>query len=110
MLVAVGALGTVVMANAAFTLSFHRFLDRTGGTAGDYGVVYRDKAELARVVRERGFRVADEDVLDFLVTGDLGLPPGNAPLVTVTDRIHNVRPTCSGELRSFGPLDACFPP
>jgi hypothetical protein len=110
MIVAVGSLGTVVVANAAFTLSFHRFLDRTGGTAGDYGVVYRDKAELAAFVRAKGFRVADEDVLDFLVTGDIGVPRENAPLVTITDRIHNVRPPCAGELRSFGPLDACLPP
>ncbi len=110
LIAAAGVLALLVFANTAFTLSFHRFLDRTGGTAGDYGVVYRDKAELAAVVRTRGFRVADEDVLDFLVTGDIGVPRGNAPLVTVTDRIHNVRPSCPGELRSFGPLDACFPP
>ena len=46
----VGAIATLVMVSAAytaFTLSFHRFLDDVGGTAGDYGVVYRDKAELA---------------------------------------------------------------
>jgi 4-amino-4-deoxy-L-arabinose transferase-like glycosyltransferase len=109
LVVAVGVLGIVVVANTAFTLSFHRFLDRTGGTAGDYGVVYRDKADLAAAVRARGFRVADEDVLDFLVTGGIATPRGNAPLVTVTDRIHNVRPSCPAVLRSFGPLDACFP-
>jgi hypothetical protein len=97
MIAAVGSLGTVVVTNAAFTLSFHRFLDRTGGTAGDYGVVYRHKAELAAFVRAHGSRVADEDVLDFLVTGDIEVPRGNAPLVTVTDRIHNVRPPCPGE-------------
>jgi hypothetical protein len=106
---AVGVLATVVVASGAFTLSFHRFLDRSGGTAGDYGVVYRDKAELAAVVRARGLRIADEKVLDFLVTGAIGVPRGNAQLVTVTDRIHNVRPPCAGELRSFGQLDACFP-
>jgi hypothetical protein len=110
LIAAVGVLALLVVANTAFTLSFHRFVDRTGGTAGDYGVVYRDKAALAAVVRARGFRVGDEDVVDFLVTGDMEVPRGSAPLVTVTDRIHNVRPSCAGELRSFGPLDACFPP
>jgi 4-amino-4-deoxy-L-arabinose transferase-like glycosyltransferase len=110
MIAAVGCLGMVVVANAAFTLSFHRFLDRTGGTAGDYGVVYRDKEALAAFVRAHGSRVSDDDVVDFLVTGDIGVPRGNASLVTVTDRIHNLRPPCAGELRSFGPLDACVPP
>jgi hypothetical protein len=107
---AVAVLALIVVANAAFTLSFHRYLDRTGGTAGDYGVVYRDKAALADAVRARGLRVADEEVLDFLVTGQIEAPRRRALLVRVTDRIHNVRPPCAGELRSFGPLDACFPP
>jgi hypothetical protein len=105
----VGVVAAVAVANVSFTLSFHRFLDREGGTAGDYGVVYRDKKDLAALVRARGLRVADEEVLDFLVTGDIRAPRGSATLVTVTDRIHNTRPPCAGELRSFGPLDACFP-
>jgi 4-amino-4-deoxy-L-arabinose transferase-like glycosyltransferase len=108
--VGVGAIATIVVANAVFTLSFHGYLDRTGGTAGDYGVIYRHKAALAREVGARRLRVADETVIDLLVTGEIGAPPGEMPLVTVTDRIHNVEPPCAGELRSFGPLDACFPP
>jgi hypothetical protein len=99
----------VAIGHAAFTVSFHRYLDRFGGTAGDYGVVYRHKADLARQVEARGLRVANEPVVDFLVTGrregDLGAPP----FVTVTDRLHNARPRCAGQLRSFGALDACFP-
>lgn len=105
---AAGVLAAVSLANAAFTLSFHRFVDRTGGTAGDYGVVYRDKRDLAAFVDARGLRV-DDQVLDFLVTGDIGVPPGNTRLVTVSDRINDVTPPCAGELRSFGVLDACVP-
>jgi 4-amino-4-deoxy-L-arabinose transferase-like glycosyltransferase len=94
----------------AFTLSFHRFLEREGGTAGDYGVVYRDKSELARVARESGLRIADEPVLDFLVTGDLEAPAGTGPLVTTGSSLGDSTPiTCPGEVRSFGPLTACFP-
>jgi hypothetical protein len=107
---AVATMAVIVIANAAFTLSFHDYVDRAGGTAGDYGVSYRHKAALAAAVRERGARVADEDVIDLLVTGEIGAPVATAPLVTVTDRIHNVEPPCEGELQSFGPLDACFPP
>lgn len=108
----VGAISVLVVLSAAFvafTLSFQRFLDDVGATAGDYGVVYRDKAGLADVVRARGLRVADEPVIDFLVTGDLDLPRGPPPLVTVRDRTHNAPPPCIGELRSFGMLTACFP-
>jgi hypothetical protein len=108
----IAAIATLVMVSAgytAFTLSFHRFLDDVGGTAGDYGIVYRDKAELAHVVQARGLRVADESVIDFLVTGDLSAPPPGARLVTVRDRMHNDAPPCAGQLRSFGALSACFP-
>jgi 4-amino-4-deoxy-L-arabinose transferase-like glycosyltransferase len=109
----IGAVATVVVlcaAFAAFTLSFQRYVGREGGTAGDYGVVYRDKAELADVVRERGLRVQDDLPIDFLVTGDRDLPPGEPPFVRVVDRLLHPAPDCPGELRSFGALDACIPP
>jgi hypothetical protein len=108
----IGAVITLVMISAcyvAFTLSFHRFVSENGGTAGDYGVVYRDKAELARAVRERGERVSDEPVVDLLVTGEINRPLRDPPFVTVTDRLHNAPPECPGLVRSFGALDACFP-
>ncbi len=107
---AVAALAAVVAAYVAFTLSFHRFLEKRGGAAGDYGVVYRDKAALARVVRERGLRVAEEPVLDFLVTGEMEAPPGSQPLVTVGDRLDGEPLPCDGELLSFGLLATCLPP
>jgi hypothetical protein len=107
-----GALATVVAMSAgyaAFTLSFQRYVGREGGTAGDYGVVYRDKAKLADFVRSRGLRVRDEMVIDFLVTGDRESPTGEPPFVTVADRLRDPAPRCAGELRSFGALDACIP-
>jgi 4-amino-4-deoxy-L-arabinose transferase-like glycosyltransferase len=57
---AIALLVGVVTAFTAFTLSFQRFLDESGGAAGDYGVVYRDRAELASVLQARGLRAADE--------------------------------------------------
>jgi hypothetical protein len=108
-LVAAATVVALCTALAAFTLSFQRYVGREGGTAGDYGVVYRDKAELADFVRARGLRVRNELVIDFLVTGDRESPPGDAPLVTVVDRLLHPAPDCAGELRSFGALDACIP-
>jgi hypothetical protein len=112
-LATVGAIAVLVVISVgytAFTISFHRFLEDFGGTAGDYGVVYRDKAELARVLQARGLRVADEPVIDFLVAGDLDAPAGAAPLVSVRDGFHDARPLeCAGELRSFGVLSTCLP-
>jgi 4-amino-4-deoxy-L-arabinose transferase-like glycosyltransferase len=108
----IGAAATVVVVCAAFTaftLSFQRYVDRKGGTAGDYGVVYRDKAELADFVRERGLRVHDDLPIDFLVTGDRDSPPGEPPFVTVVDRLRSPARPCSRERRSFGALDACIP-
>ena len=108
----IGAIATLVVVSAAytaFTLSFHRFLDDVGGTAGDYGVVYRDQADLAALVKARGLRVANEPVIDFLVTGDLDAPPGAPPLVSVRDSFHDAPLHCAGELRSFGVLSACLP-
>jgi Dolichyl-phosphate-mannose-protein mannosyltransferase len=106
---AIAVLVTVAAGHTVFTLSFHRFLDVFGGTAGDYGVVYRDKAELASVLQARGLR-ADEPVIDFLVTGGLDAPLGAAPLITVRDGFHDARPLqCAGELRSFGVLSTCLP-
>jgi hypothetical protein len=99
----------ISMGYAAFTVSFHRYLDTIGGTAGDYGVVYRHKSDLARAVEARGLRIANEPVVDFLVTGRRESTLGEPPFVTVTDRLHNATPRCAGQLRSFGPLDACLP-
>ena len=113
-LATIGAIAVLVVVSAgytAFTLSFHRFVDSFGGTAGDYSVVYRDKAELADALQARGLRT-DDPVIDFLVTGDLDAPPGAAPLVSVRDGFHDARPLqCAGagELRSFGVLSTCLP-
>jgi hypothetical protein len=106
---AVALIAVLCIAFAAFTLSFQRYVGREGGTAGDYGVVYRDKAGLADYVQAQGLRVRDDLPIDFLVTGDRDLPPGDPPFVTVVDRLLHPAQPCVGELRSFGALDACIP-
>jgi hypothetical protein len=107
---AIAVLVAVAAGQTVFTLSFHRFLDRWGAAGGDYGIVYRDKAELASVLRARGLRVADDPVIDFLVAGDMDTPVGRAPLVSVRNAIDDARSLeCAGELRSAGPLSTCLP-
>lgn len=108
---AIAVLVGMVAAFTAFTLSFQRFLDRYGGAAGDYGIVYRDKAELASVLRAHGLRAADDPVVDFLVVGHMETRPGTVRAVTVRNAFNDARPLqCAGELGSFGLLSACLPP
>jgi hypothetical protein len=109
--IAAACLLIVVAASyTAFTVSFHRFLERHGGTAGDYGVTYDNKLTLARAARSRGLRVANEPVLDFLVAGRMSSRPGAGRAVTVVDTLRDSRPLdCAGVVRSSGPLRACFP-
>jgi hypothetical protein len=92
----------------AFNLSFQRFLEREGGTAGDYGVVYDDTSGLAAALRSRGLH-ADDPATEYLVWGKLG-PPAGVTAVRTRNRLRDPAPLpCSGVLRAFGPLDACFP-
>jgi 4-amino-4-deoxy-L-arabinose transferase-like glycosyltransferase len=92
----------------AFTLAFHSYLDQEGGTAPDYGIIYRDKNAVAAAARARGLRVQDP-VIDFLAT-PLHAPPPQPPLVTVINRLATAEPLpCTGDRLHFGPLEACFP-
>ena len=106
---AAGAAAALVAAGfLAFTLSFQQFLDDHGGTNGDYGVVYREKVELARTARLGGFGIANDGGAEFLVSGSL--EPAEPRLVIVRNRLALHRPgRCDGEVARFGPLEACFP-
>ena len=106
---ATAVVGFVALAFVAFTLAFQSFLADYGGTAGDYGLVYRDKEALADDARARGLRVPDEPVLDLLVAGH-DRPPATPPYVTVQNSLSS--PTslpCDAELRRYGLLEGCFP-
>jgi hypothetical protein len=106
---AAATLAVTVVGFVAFTLAFQHFVGEHGGAAGDYGVVYRDKEALARVSGERGLRV-DEPIIDFLVPTYPGVLTSPRPPVTVRDRLVSQDPLpCSGETRTFGALEACFP-
>jgi hypothetical protein len=103
-------MAAAVAAYAAFSLSFQQFVERNGGTEGDYGVAYRHKASIGRIVRERGLRVANEPVIDFLVTGHMNERPRTVPLVRVRNELEHDPPLhCDGVVRSSGPLQACLP-
>jgi hypothetical protein len=107
--VLVPAVAAVIVASfVAFSLSFQHFVQRQGGTAGDYGVVYDDTAALAAVLRARGLH-ADDPATEYLVWGKLGPPDGVTP-ITTRNRLRDASPLpCAGAVRAFGPLDACLP-
>jgi len=96
---------------AAFTLAFFRFVEHNGGVSGDYGVAYEHEAALARVMKQRGLRVAQQPALELLASGSTEEPAGSARLVLVRNALVDPTPlACAGERRSFGPLIACLPP
>jgi hypothetical protein len=107
--VVVPVVAAVIVAGfVAFTLSFQHFVQREGGTAGDYGVVYDDTAALAAALRARGLH-ADDPATEYLVWGKLGPPDGITPVRT-RNRLRDASPLpCAGVLRAYGPLDACLP-
>ena len=110
---AIAVLAFVLVGYVAFTLAFQRFLARHGGADGDYGTVYEDSHAVASAVRARGLRIADNPVLDFLVSGRMDAPVGSSALVTVTSDFGDSAappPACDGELRTFGSLSVCLPP
>jgi hypothetical protein len=106
--VAAAAILLVAACYVAFTLSFHRFIDEHGGSGGDYGVAYREKVALAYVARAAGLGIANDPAAEFLVSGLLD--PEEPQQVVVRNRLRKgTMRSCHGLVRTFGPLDACFP-
>lgn len=108
-LVSVTAAAAITAAFVAFTLSFQAFVQRHGGTAGNYQVIYDDTAALAAAAHARHLHV-DFASAEFLAWGHVGAPAGTQIIVTVRDRLIDTSPLpCTGRKRSFGPYEACFP-
>lgn len=107
--VSLATTAAIATAFVAFTLSFQQFVQRHGGTAGYYDVVYDDAAALAAAVGRRGMHV-DRASVEYLVTGHLNIPDGATNVVHVRDRFRDHSPLpCSLPRRRFGELEACFP-
>ena len=107
--VSLAAAAAIAAAFVAFTLSFQAYVRHHGGTAGRYGIVYDDSAALGAAARARGLHVASAPV-EYLAWGHLNVPEGATRVVTVRDRLIDTSPLpCSGQRRSFGPVEACFP-
>ena len=121
-----GLLSVMLLANLTTLRSFQTYLHDRGGTAGDYGVAYQYKAELAQWIVGTGAKVdgyheyavrhrermekryGDVDAIDAVVTRRGGLPPGYTKI-----RIHSVLRSprlkdhkCTGR-QDFGPLVVC---
>lgn len=107
--IAVAAAAAIAAAFVAFTLSFQSFVQRNGGTAGNYQVIYDDTAALAAAARARELHV-DFASAEYLAWGHVGAPAGTKVIVEVRDRLIDSSPLpCTGQRRSFGPYDTCFP-
>jgi hypothetical protein len=109
-LAAATVLGAIAVAFAGFTLEFHDFLVHHGGTAGDYGVVYRDERLLAAAVHKHGLDFRSH-TLAVLASVSLRRSLDGRKVVVARNRLLNDRRlACLGTLRAYGPLEACFPP
>jgi Dolichyl-phosphate-mannose-protein mannosyltransferase len=107
--VPLAAAAAIAAAFVAFTLSFQAFVQHHGGTTGNYDVVYDDTAALAGAASARRLHVARASA-EYLAWGHLNVPNGATRVVEVRDRLRDASPlACSGQRRSFGPLEACFP-
>jgi len=108
-IVALVPAAAITVAFVAFTLSFQSFVRQHGGTSGTYGIVYDDTAALAAASRAHHLHV-DFASAEYLAWGHVGAPAGTKVIVTMRNRLKDQSPLpCSGQRRSFGPIDACFP-
>jgi Dolichyl-phosphate-mannose-protein mannosyltransferase len=109
-IVSLAAAALIAAAFVAFTLSFQSFVQRNGGTAGNYQVIYDDTAALAAAAHARHLHV-DFASAEYLAWGHVGAPAGTKIIVTVRDRLVDTSPLpCTGQRQRFGPYEACFPP
>jgi hypothetical protein len=100
---------TICVFFACFTLAFQHFIGRNGGTAGDYGVTYDDKARLASIARSRRLNV-DDRVIQYLAARSFDLRPDAAGAMTTRDTLRDPQPLPCGSIRlRVGPLQACVP-
>jgi Dolichyl-phosphate-mannose-protein mannosyltransferase len=107
--VSVAAAAAIAAAFVAFTLSFQSFVKRHHGTTGNYGPVYDDTAALAAAAHAAHLHV-DFASAEYLAWGHVGAPEGTTIIITVRNRLRDRSPLpCTGQRRTFGPYDTCFP-
>jgi 4-amino-4-deoxy-L-arabinose transferase-like glycosyltransferase len=105
---ALAGAAAVAAAFVAFSVGFHEFVGRHGGTGGDYGVAYHQELAAANAVRKAGLHIDDHPV-EFLANGSLDALPG-VELIRVRYVLSQPRRIpCAGRLRTFGALQVCFP-
>jgi 4-amino-4-deoxy-L-arabinose transferase-like glycosyltransferase len=122
MMCTTGLLVAICAAFVAFDLSFVRFLDKNGGTAGDYGTVYRYKDQAARFALQRGVgpsAVKDEiaSLIELRRRHPHPEPPAKGGDYSPAGRVIEIRDRfresdivdCPRELRRrFGPISTCI--
>jgi hypothetical protein len=124
MAISVAVVCAMCVAYIAFNLSFYRFVNRQGGTRGDYGIAYRHKNDLATFALRHNLelKAAPEEIVHLVALrrryprpetgpGEKGLSlPGH--FLEVRDRFQGADfVDCPlAQKREFGPLVACVRP
>jgi hypothetical protein len=102
----------VAMIFALWTFSFLDFIEREGGTTGDYGVAYTHKRAAVEFARERHADVRSSSMPELPLLADLAAgaesSAGVATLYVENGLVTPVRTECMGESRTFGPLQTCL--
>jgi hypothetical protein len=107
--VAASIVGLVAAGYVAFTLDFHRAVNRAGGTAGDYGIAFRHSSDLAAFAQARGLSFGDDEPALEQLTRAYGSGAATG-VITVRSTLRPGEPLwCEGTRRQFGPLEACVP-
>lgn len=124
MAVAVAVVFAMCLAYSAFNLSFYRFVDRQGGTRGDYGIAYRHKNDLATFALRHNLelKAAPVEIAQLVALRRRYPRPDTGPreeglsqpgrFLEVRDRFHAADfVDCPPEQKhQFGPLVACVRP
>jgi hypothetical protein len=101
----------VSVSYGTWTLCFFRFVSEHGGTAGDYGVVYRDKRAVVDFARSQGRAVRSNSMPELPMLEDAfhdGASPADGPVLRVERPTPDESTRCDGDTRTFGALEACL--
>jgi hypothetical protein len=119
---AIVAVVAMCAAYGAFNIAFIRYVDRQGGTRGDYGVAYRHKDDIATFALRHHLELKEAPPeVNQLVSlrrryprPDVGpvevVPPGRSLEIRDWVRQGDFSECASERRRQFGPLVACIRP
>lgn len=111
-------------AYSAFDVSFVRFLERQGGTRGDYGIAYRHKSDVTTFAlrHDLELRAAPQEIAQLMalrrryprpdqaLASTEAVPPGRVLEIRELFREGDFADCAPERTRTFGPLVTCIRP